>query len=114
MIDVETIQFPIGGHVDARVPLNIKDHARGIDARLLTRRKYKPFGNGIGTDGRGQDFSRVRLHGVSLSFIFLCLMLHDQRQPPEVETLNTGGKVSRCSPQALSTTSVVGNKDEWK
>ena len=55
MIDVKTVQFSVGGQIDARLPLDIKDHARRIKAGLLGGMSDKPVGDWIRPDSGCQN-----------------------------------------------------------
>ncbi len=55
MIDVEAIQFAVGRQVDAGLALDVEDHARRVEARLLARERDEPFGNRIRADGGGAN-----------------------------------------------------------
>ena len=63
MIDVEAIEFAVGGQIDARLALRVEDDARGIEARLLAGQRRQPVGNGIGADGGGEDGGLRRHRG---------------------------------------------------
>ena len=43
MVHVEPVQLAIGGQVDASPTLNVEDHARGIQTRLLAGQDSQPF-----------------------------------------------------------------------
>ena len=45
MIDVEAVEFAVGGQVDARLALRVEDDARGVEARLLAGQRGQPVGN---------------------------------------------------------------------
>ena len=46
MVDVEPIQLAVGGEIDAGLPLEIEDDARGIDQGLLGRQRRELSGIG--------------------------------------------------------------------
>ena len=43
MIDVEAIEFAIGGQIDARLALRVEDDAGGIEPRLLAGQGRQPI-----------------------------------------------------------------------
>ena len=55
MVHVEAVEFAIGGQVDAGLALNVEDHARGIETRLLAGQRGQPIGDRVGADGSGED-----------------------------------------------------------
>ena len=55
MIDVEAIEFAIGGQIDARLALRVEDDAGGIEPRLLAGQGRQPIRNGIAAHGGGED-----------------------------------------------------------
>ena len=55
MIDVEAVEFAIGRQVDAGLPLDVEDHAGGVQAGLLAGQGGQPVGDGVGADGGGED-----------------------------------------------------------
>ena len=61
MIDVEAIEFAIGGQIDARLALGVEDDAGGIEARLLAGQGGQPIRNGIAAHGGSED-SGLRRH----------------------------------------------------
>src|SRR2546427_13017 len=59
MIHIETIQFTVGGQVNARLALEIENDARGVEQRLLAGQGREPVRDGIRADGGGEDARRV-------------------------------------------------------
>ena len=55
MIDVEAGELAVGRQVDAGLTLDVENHARGINHRLLTWEGGEPIWNRIGTDRGGED-----------------------------------------------------------
>ena len=55
MIHVEAVEFAIGGQVDAGLPLDVEDDARGVQTRLLAGQRGQPFGNRVGADGGSEN-----------------------------------------------------------
>ena len=45
----------VGGQVDADLALNVENHARGVDYRLLTGQGGQPVRHRIGTDRGGKN-----------------------------------------------------------
>ncbi len=45
MVDVEAVEFAVGGQVDAGLALDVEDHAGGVEARLLAGQGGEPVGN---------------------------------------------------------------------
>src|SRR6266567_710674 len=66
MVDVKTIHFTFSREVDTGLPLDIKDHARGVEAGLLAGISDKPVRGRIGSDGGRQYFG---LHRTGRGFI---------------------------------------------
>lgn len=55
MIDVEAVEFAVGGEIDAGVALDVEDNAGGVDDGELAGERGEPFRHGVGTDGGGLD-----------------------------------------------------------
>ena len=55
MIDIETVQFPVGGQFDAATLLGVKDNSGGIEDGLLAGQGREPVDWRVGADGSGLD-----------------------------------------------------------
>ena len=64
MIDVEAVELAVGRQIDAGLPLDVEDHAGRVDERLLAGECGQPLGDGIRSDGRGENGGH-RCRGVS-------------------------------------------------
>ena len=55
MVDVETVEFPVGGKIDPGLALGVEDDPGGIGDGLFGGESVQPAGDGIGPDRGGQD-----------------------------------------------------------
>ena len=60
MIHIETIEFAVGGKVDAGLPLEVEHYPRRVEQRLLARQGREPIGNRIRPNGGRENSRRVR------------------------------------------------------
>ena len=59
MIDVEAVQFAVGGQIDAGLALGVKNDAGGVNHSLLTRQSGEPVRDRIRADSGGLNHSEV-------------------------------------------------------
>ena len=59
MIHIESIEFTVRRQIDARLPLERKHSARGVEQCLFAWQRREPVGDRIRTNGGGEDARRV-------------------------------------------------------